>query len=98
MDGPASLIIEFFGAVDESAVQIMGRITNVRLGHIEDGRETFLFDFDGKLYKAVQKDRLRGVVIGISQKADLKMAYIALIDKLASPVSGTHEYKSSKVW
>lgn len=64
-------------------VHLHDEITNVRMGPIEDGYETFTFKLRGWPYKAVQKGRIRDLCIGHSDVANRKIAAMAIIEGFA---------------
>lgn len=63
-------------------VRLQDEITDVRMGPIEDGVETFTFQLRGEPYKAFQSGRLRDFCIGHSKSADSRIAVMAIADGL----------------
>lgn len=61
-------------------------ITEVRLGPIEDGVETFTFYLRDQQYKAVQTGRLRDLCLGHGEHFDRSIAVMAIVDDLATRV------------
>ena len=64
-------------------VRLQDEISDVRMGPIEDGVETFRFKLRGDPYKACQAGRLRDLCIGHSETADQRIAVMAIADGLA---------------
>ncbi len=65
-------------------VPLRDEITEVRMGPIEAGVETFTFKLRGVLHKACQAGRLRDLCLGHSDDADHRIAAMAIADGLAS--------------
>lgn len=85
MRNPAlDFLSEFNRALTQSKEQVMCRISNVRMGPIEDGLEnsfeTFYFDFDGETLHARQDGRIKEACLGFGEETDKTIAYRAMVD------------------
>jgi len=67
-------------------VYIEDEISEVRLGPIESNTETFTFKLRGVQYKATQSGRLRDLCLGHSDRANRRIAVLAIADGLARSV------------
>jgi hypothetical protein len=82
----------------ESAVNLMDEITQVRLGPILEGVETFTFLLRGSPYQARQEGRLRDYcVLGDDSASDRKLAVMAIADGLTEPCPGEVLDQSARV-
>lgn len=70
-------------------VKLMDEITQVRLGPIIEGVETFTFLLRGRPYQARQEGRLLDFCVQSDGSAsDRKLAVMAIADGLAEPLPG----------
>lgn len=83
--GAGAMAQMMVNTVQKSVEEIRGRVSNVRLGGIENGRDVLLFDFDGKPHRAELTGELANAVIGMNELADKKVATRLILDKVAKP-------------
>ncbi len=80
------LVGEMLQAGKESVEEARSKVSDVKLGPIENGKETILFTFDGKPHKGVLEGRNRDLVVGSSAEADKAIALRTYLDGAAKPV------------
>jgi hypothetical protein len=80
------IVGEMISAARQSAQEMQSKVSNVKIGPIEGGVETFTFDFDGQTYRGELNGRNRDLVIGASPESDSAIATRVLIDNAATPI------------
>lgn len=70
-------------------IPLREEITDVRMGPIEAGIETFTFKLRGVPHKARQVGRLRDLCIGHSKEADHRIAVMAIADGATSKLEAS---------
>jgi hypothetical protein len=84
---PPPLVREMVSAGQKSVAELRSRISDVKLGAIEAGKETFTFKLDGNEYKGTLQGRNQDLVLGMGADFDAGIAARVLLDKQASPIT-----------